>query len=289
MFDFEVSENVDLKKYNTLGLGGITKYFYLPKSADEFIENYEKIKKLGIKYFILGNGSNIILPDNNFDGMIICLKKLKKIKLDKTSVTIDAGIMLSFMNNSLLKKKITMFDWVAGIPGTLGGAIYGNVGAHGHDIFENLISIRVLKSGVEKTILKEDITHSYRHTSLTDEIILSANFSAFKGNTLDALENIKTYSENRFLTQPLEYKNAGSTFKNPEGMSAGKLIDDAGLKGYAINGAQISEKHANFIVNKNGASSKDIISLIKLMQKEVKTKFNVDLELENKIIIWENL
>lgn len=277
-----LEENVSLKKYNTFGIGGIANKFFSPANTEELISYIEKEDE----YFIIGGGSNVILPDENYKGTIISLKKMKRIKMEKTNAEIDAGITLAFLNNSFLKKGYTDFVWACGIPGTLGGAIIINAGCYGHDIFENLVSIKAYKNGEIIIITKEEIKFGYRYTDLKDLIILSAKFNIHKGDSIAAIENMKNWSNKRLETQPVGTLNAGSTFKNPEGQSAGFLIETAGLKGYNINGASVSEKHANFIVNDGTASSEDIKKLINDIKKEVKRVHNVDLVLENKIVNW---
>lgn len=289
MENLELKENVDLKKYNTLSIGGVAKYLYYPKNSEELLESLKVIKDAGYKWFIIGGGSNIILPDEDFDGVIISLRKIKKIKIINNVATIDAGVTLAFLNNSLFKKGYTNFIWASGIPGTLGGALKINAGAFEHSMFENLISIRGIKDGEIIEIKKEDIEYGYRYTNLKDIIIVSGTFNVNKGDSFKAVELMKNWTEERIDTQPLDYFNAGSTFKNPSNDYAGRLIESCGLKGRSINDAKVSTKHANFIINKKNATSKDIIELIDIVKKEVKEKENVDLILENEIIIWDNL
>lgn len=279
-----IEENVCLKNHNTLGLGGNCKKFFSPNNKEELIKF---LKTNTEQYFIIGGGSNLILPDEDYNGVVISLKKLRKIKITGNTATIDAGITLSFMNNSLLKKGYTNFVWSAGIPGTLGGALFINAGCYGHDMYENLISVTVLKDGKVKTINKKNIKYSYRKTDFNEEIILSADFLLEKGDSIKAIGNMRDWAEKRIASQPLEYKNAGSTFKNPEIASAGALIDQAGLKGYKVGGASVSHKHANFIINDGTASSSDVKKLIKHIQKEVKRVHDVDLEIENILVNWE--
>lgn len=274
--------NVCLKKYNTMGLGGNAKTFFSPSNADDLMD----FLKTNDNYFILGGGSNVILPDEDYDGTIISLKKLRKIKITGRTVKIDAGVSLSFLNNSLLKRGYTDFVWSSAIPGTLGGALYINAGCYNHDIYENLVSITVIKDGKMKTIKKKNIEYGYRTTNFTNEIIISAIFNISKGKTTEALDNMKNWAIKRLSSQPIGTKNAGSTFKNPENMSAGALIEQAGLKGYSINGASVSLKHGNFIINDGTATSEDVKKLIKHIQDEVKKVHNVDLVLENKIVSW---
>lgn len=289
MEDLELLENVSLKKFNTFNIGGFCKYFYSPKNSEELLYGLKKIKENNLKYFIIGGGSNIILPDEDFDGVVISLKKIKKIKVIKNIATIDAGVTLGFMNNSLLKKGYTDFIWASAIPGTLGGALMINAGAHGHDMYENLISIKVIKDDKFSTLKKKDIKYGYRNTNLKDVIIVSATFSVKKGDNFAAVEKMKEWTKERISKQPIDKLNAGSTFKNPVNNYAGKIIEDCGLKSMVVGDAQVSDKHANFIVNNKNATSSEIKELIQIIKAKVKKNHNIDLELENEIVDWNNL
>ena len=194
--------------------------------------------------------------------------------------------------NEFIKKTLdngyVNFDSLFGIPGSLGGAIIGNAGANNKCIFDELVSVLILDNGYTKLISKENIKYEYRNTSLKNshKIILGAVFKLEKGNVKESWDNIKINLEKRRNSQPLEYPSAGSVFKNPDKTSAGKLIDECGLKGTKKGGARISDKHANFIINENNAKSSDIIYLIDLIKKEIKKEKNIDLELEQIIVKW---
>ena len=286
--DIIIEENVSLKKYNTYKIEAKAKYLINVLTKESLIEVLKYLKKENMAYFILGNGSNIIM-DNYFDGAIIKLSGLTNINIDKEYVYAEAGVMMNTLASMSVASNLTGLEWAINIPGTIGGSIIGNAGAYNSDIFDNLVSIEVLDANLEvKEILKKDINYSYRSTDLKDKgIILSAYFKLAKGNKEESLELIKTRCEKRIASQPLELPSAGSVFRNPPGDYAGRLIEEAGLKGKIIGGAQVSLKHANFIVNIGGATSQDIKNLIKLIQEEVKNKFNVDLILEQKIIDWK--
>lgn len=287
--ELNLKENIDLKKLNTMGLGGKCKYYFTPTTKEELLNGINIIEKENIKWFILGGGSNVILPDNDFNGVIISLKNMRTIKLEKDTMFAHAGVSLSYTNNLLLKKGYTNFVWSAGIPGTLGGAIFGNAGCYGKTIFSDLISVTVLKDKEFIVLPKDDIKYSYRETNLKDVIIIGALFNIEKKDYTKSLNDMKDWAIKRFETQPLKYKNAGSTFRNPENDSAGRLIEAAGLKGLKVGGASVSEKHANFIVNLNDATSNDVVTLIYKIQSEIKRIYNIDLIIENKIIKWEEL
>lgn len=285
----EILENVDLKKYNTYGIGGYAKYVIYPSS----IANLQKLLKYladkNISWYVLGGGSNVILPDQDFSGAIIKLDKLDKYTVDHDKVIVEAGISLAKFVKNMLDDGYTNYGSLMGIPGLLGGAIRGNAGAYGINIFDYLISVTIMDElGNIRKLKKDDIKYDYRETEFKKQniIIIAAEFQGVKGDVTLELDNIIKNAKKRKNTQPLEYKNAGSVFKNPPGLSAGYMIEHAGLKGITIGGAQVSEKHANFIINYNNATSHDIIGLIELIKKEVKNKYKVELVLEQQQIIW---
>lgn len=286
--DIIVIENASLKNYNTYKIESKAKYLIKVKSLDGLISLLKYLKKENIPYFILGNGSNVIL-DKYFKGAIIKLDGLNKITIKDTYVTAEAGAMMNTLASFTVDASLTGLEWAINIPGTIGGSIFGNAGAYNSDIFTNLISIKILTNDLEiKEIRKEDITYSYRFTNLKDQgIILSGIFKLTKGDKLESLALIKNRCEKRLATQPLNMPSAGSVFRNPENDHAGRLIEASGLKGKTIGGAQVSLKHANFIVNIGEATSEDIKNLIKLIQDEVEHKFHIKLILEQNIIDWK--
>lgn len=283
----EVLLNVSLKKYNTYKIGGKTKYLVLPYNIDNLIKLIKYIKENNLKYMIIGCGSNIILPDEDYDGVTILLNKLNKINIENNIVEVESGISLTYFINELVKKNLGGMECLSGIPGTLGGAIVGNAGCYNQTISDNLISVTYLENDEIKTINKIDCNFLYRDSIFKHNkniIILSAKFKLYYKDEKEMKDIIKENMMKRKDNQPLEYPNAGSVFRNPTSYSAGKLIEDCGLKNYNINGAYISNKHANFIINKDNASSKDIIKLIEYIKEKVNKKYNISLELEQEII-----
>jgi len=284
-----VKYDVKLKYFNTYKIESEAKYLINVETIDGLINILKYLKESNIEYFILGAGSNIIL-DNYFNGAIIKLSGLDYVTIDKNILVAGAGTMMGKISQSALNNSLTGLEWAINIPGTLGGSINGNAGAYNSEIFDNLISIKVLTEDLEvKEMKKEEFVVSYRHTNIKDLnlIVLEGKFKLSKGNQKEAKELIKNRCERRLESQPLDKPSAGSVFRNPEGDHAGRLIEAAGLKGKRIGGAEISLKHANFIVNIGGATSNDIKNLIKLVKDEVKKQFNVDLILEQEIIDWE--
>lgn len=286
----EVKEFVDLKKYNTYGIGGISKYLVMPEDIDDLSSLIKYLNKENIPWYVLGGGSNVILPDEDFDGVIIKLDKLNRVVIDNDIITAESGVSLGMFVNTLLDHGFVNYAHLMGIPGTLGGAIVGNAGAYNVSIFDYLISVSIIDADGNKKILnKEDIEYDYRYTEFKgkNSIVVAASFKGIYGDVALVREQIQLNLEKRRNTQPLEYKNAGSVFKNPPEYSAGYLIEHAGLKGLTVGGAKVSEKHANFIINYDNATSRDIIKLIGIIKNTVEDKFNIELNLEQVIVKWE--
>lgn len=284
-----VKENVDLKKYNTYKISTTAKYFVDPFDEESLIGLIKYLKENNVDYYVVGNGSNIIFPQNEFSGVIIKLSELNKIDIDDDEVEVGAGVMLPKLVSETVNNCLQGLEWASGIPGTVGGSIMNNAGAYLSEIFDFIISIKVLEDGEVKVLQKSEIDYSYRHTSLKDRkgiIILSARLKLEKGNSDESLTLMKKRMERRIESQPLEYPNAGSVFRNPEGDYAGRLIEECGLKGKTIGGAMVSEKHANFIVNYNNATCDDVRNLVKLVHDEVLKQKGIDLVLEQEIIEW---
>lgn len=288
MNEFVEKMNIDLKNYNTYKIGGIAKYLIKPKTAYDLKPIFDELKNKNIPYLLLGGGSNVILPDEDFNGAIIKLDNLNEVEFKDSICYAGAGILLNKLIKTCIDNGYVNLKKLYGIPGTLGGAIRGNAGCNNDEIFNYLISILVYDDGVIKYLNKEDIDYGYRETSFkkNNMIILGAILKIELGDANEAYEYIKEIFKDRISKQPLEYPSAGSVFKNPKGNSAGKLIDECGLKNLSIGGAKVSDKHANFIINYEFAKSSDIIKLIEEIKKEVKLKKNIDLELEQIIIKW---
>lgn len=284
-----VLENVDLKKYNTYGIGGIAKYMVFPSSEEKLVKLLDYIKNEKMSWYILGGGSNVIIPDEDYNGVIINLKELNNYEFDKDIINVGSGISLGKLVSVMLDAGYTNLSSLMGIPGLLGGAIIGNAGAYGTSIFDYIISVKFIdEDGNIKELNKEEIKYDYRLTEFKEKkvIVLSAKIRCINGNVAEAKEKIKENLEKRKKSQPLEYKNAGSVFRNPPSHAAGYLIEHSGLKGITVGGAMVSEKHANFIINFNNATSRDIIKLVELIKSKVKDVYNVELELEQVKVNW---
>ena len=277
---------INLRNYNTYKVNTTASYMYEPTTIKELTLLLDNLKKTNTKYFILGGGSNVILPDNHFDGAIIKLA-FDSVEIKDNTAFVSSSSSLSGFIKHLVDLGYTNLVNLYGIPGTVGGAIHGNAGANNTEIFDYLESVLVYQDGDVKLINAKNIKHSYRYAQFADDIIiLRAVFTLVKGSSKEAWEIIKINLEKRKNSQPLEYPQAGSVFKNPEKTSAGKLIDECGLKGLRVGDAMVSEKHANFIINLGSATSDDIIKLINKIKEEVKRQKGINLELEQKIIKW---
>lgn len=283
----ELLKNESLKKYNTYKIGGYSKYVIKPYDVSNLKKLLKYLKENNIKYIILGKGSNIILPDEDYNGVIILLDKINNIEIENNIVTSYAGVTLNKLITDTINNNLCGLENLYGIPGTLGGAIIGNAGCNGSTISDNLISVTYLENNELKEISKENCDFKYRNSIFKgdkNKIVISAKFKLNNGNKEELISIIKEKLIKRKNSQPLEYPNAGSVFKNPENDYAGRLIESVGLKGFNIGGAFISDKHANFIINKNNATKKDIVDLINLIQDKIEKNYNIKLELEQEII-----
>ena len=285
--------NVPLSKHTTYKVGGDAKLMVYPKNVDCLIKLLKLIKTHGIKYKILGLGSNVLFSDDVFDGVIIRLSELDNIEFfGKNKIRVGAGYSLMKLSLQAAKKGLAGLEFASGIPGTVGGAVFMNAGAYKSDMGYVVTEVKVLTPEFNIiTLENKEMNFHYRSSFLQTHpgyICLEVVIKLEKGdkNALD--EVIKERRQRRMESQPLEYPSAGSVFRNPEGMFAGKLIEDLGLKGKTIGGAQVSEKHANFIINYNKkAKSSDIKKLIELVHQKVLEEYDVDMKIEQEFVNWE--
>jgi UDP-N-acetylmuramate dehydrogenase len=272
-----------MKKHTTFRLGGNAEILVTPNKYTDIQAIIEVCNKFGTKYYLIGNGSNTLVKDSGFDGVIIKTSHLNKIEIDDTKITAQCGALLPVLAQHALKSALTGMEFLSGIPGTVGGAVCMNAGAYGKEICSVIESVKILYSnGTIRDLKREEISFSYRHTDLQDQniIVLETSFKLEHGDINEIKSYTETLRKKRQTTQPLEHPNAGSIFKKCGEFPAGYLIDRAGLKGYSVGGAQVSEKHANFIVNKGSASASDIIALIEYIEKVIKEKDNLILDTE---------
>lgn len=282
----ETKEDVDLTNYNTYKLSSVCYAITFPNNTDELAKVIKIAKEYKTKWFILGNGSNVILPEY-YDGLIIKLNNFNKCIISEEEAYVESGYMINKLALELSAKGLAGLEWASGIPGSIGGSIYGNAGAYGSSISEVIISCMVFDGKNIIELSNEDMKFKYRYSLFKDNsnlIILSCRLKVEKSDIEELKTLITERTNKRMETQDLTHPSCGSVFRNPEGLVAGKLIDDLGLKGYSINGAMISNKHANFIINNGNATSKDIIKLINKIRREIKKNYNIDLVLEQEII-----
>ena len=286
----KIEKDISLSTLTTYKTGGIAKLVVYPNNINNLKQLLKLIHKHNIKYFILGKGSNTLFSDKEFNGVIIKLDKLNNFEIKETEIYVESGMILSKLVQASIKNELTGLEFAIGIPGTIGGAIYMNAGAYGSKMSNIVKSVIVLDEKLQvKEIELEELKFDYRYSIFQANknlICVAANIKLEHGNHDEIASKIKENLLKRKNSQPLEYPSAGSVFRNPEGNYAGKIIEELGLKGKNIGGAEISTKHANFIINKNNASSSDILNLIKLVQKEVKDKYKIDLKLEQQLVNW---
>ncbi len=287
----EVLQDVSLKPYNTLHIGGVCKYMVFPHTCEELQQLLLTIQENHLKYFILGNGSNVILSDEYYDGVVILLSHFDQIVYEGNQVHVGAGVLMPKFSMDVVSKGYSGFEWAVGIPGTIGGCIVGNAEAYKESTFDYLVDVTVLYQGTIQVMKKEELSYAYRTSFFKEHpgyVILEATFQLSKGNYEESMEIIKKRKEKRMNTQPLEFPSAGSVFRNPLNADpSGKLIEDIGLKGTSIGGAQVSQKHANFIINTGNATSNDVRNLIELVHDEVKKHYGIDLEMEQEYVGWD--
>ena len=284
--------NESLKDHTTYKVGGTCKYFITPKDLEELINLIKYLRKNNMKYMILGNGSNSIFSSKEYDGVIINLSNLNSMKIEGDKIDVEAGYQLIKLSMDALNNGLSGLEFAAGIPGNIGGAIFMNAGAYKSDMSNLVETVTFLDENLElKTLPKEELDFSYRKSLFqkNNYIIISTVLKLTPGDKDEIKALMDKRKQRRIDSQPLEYPSAGSVFRNPsEDIFAGKLIEDLGLKGYTIGGAQISEKHANFIINIGNATGEDIKALIDLVKSKVKEEYNIDLHVEQRFINFED-
>lgn len=285
--------------HTTFKVGGPADYFVVPDSVQSVVDVIRLCKKTGTPCFVIGRGSNLLVTDKGYRGVIVCIyDTLDDVKTEFAGksddsddeyaiITAGAGIMLSKLAKTAAQSELTGLEFAGGIPGTLGGAVAMNAGAYGGEIKDCIQSAVVVDDEQNViTLTKEQLELGYRESIVKQKgyIVLSATFKLKKGDAVQIIATMNDFNARRRDKQPLEHPSAGSTFKRPQGMFAGKLIQDSGLAGYRVGGACVSDKHCGFVVNDNGGSAADIMQVIKDVQRTVKDKFDVELEPEVRII-----
>lgn len=275
-----------MKKHTTFRVGGAADYFVVPKTKEEVKNIVALCRELDMPYYVLGNGSNLLVGDKGYRGVIIQIyKEMNHIQVEGDKITVQAGALLSRIGSAALEAELSGFEFAAGIPGTMGGAVVMNAGAYGGEMKDVLESATVLTPEGEILILSNKALELGYRTSVVAKknyIVLEATIALQKGEKDAIKARMDELRIQRTTKQPLEYPSAGSTFKRPEGYFAGKLIQDAGLRGFQVGGAQVSEKHCGFVINKENATAADVLELMRQVSAIVKEKFGVELEPEVK-------
>ncbi len=273
-----------MKKHTTFRVGGNADFFVKPSTAEEVKRVVALCKKENLPYYILGNGSNLLVGDKGYRGVIIQIyKDMNEIVVDGDRIRAQAGALLSKVGSVALDAGLAGFEFAAGIPGTVGGAVMMNAGAYGGEMKDILSSATVLtENGEVLRLSNEELELGYRTSVIAKKnyVVLEAEYQLKAGDKVEIRAQMDELKVRRVTKQPLEYASAGSTFKRPEGYFAGKLIQDAGLRGFEVGGAQVSEKHCGFVINKGNATAADIVELMNQVSEKVFQKFGVTLEPE---------
>lgn len=282
-------QNCPLSKHSSFRIGGAADLALFPRSSDALCQTLSLLRENGIPTMVIGNGSNVVFSDDGYRGAVVFTGKCRKIKIDGDIVYADAGVSLSALASAVRDESLSGLGFAFGIPGTLGGAIYMNAGAYDGAISDVCVTSKYydLEKGQVYSLTGSEHHFDYRESIYQkhpERVILGATLKLKKGIRKVITEEMRSYWDKRRITQPLEQPNAGSVFKRPEGHFAGKLIEDCGLKGLTVGGAQVSTKHAGFIVNIGGATCEDVKRLIEQIQTTVLQKTGVQLECEIKFL-----
>ncbi|WP_055069379.1 UDP-N-acetylmuramate dehydrogenase [Clostridium massiliamazoniense] len=279
-----------MKEHTHFRVGGPVDLLVTPSTKEQVGEVVSVCKERNVPYFILGNGSNILVKDGGISGVVIKLEKIDNIEVNGDEVTADCGALLSKVSKAALDAKLTGLEFACGIPGSIGGAVFMNAGAYNGEMADVIKEVSAIDSeGNVVNLTLEELQLGYRTSLIMTDgyVVLSATLKLEKvsdENVNKIEDRMNDLTRRREERQPLEYASAGSTFKRPEGYFAGKLIQDSDLKGFSIGGAAVSEKHSGFVINKGNATAKDVLDVIAHVQKTVKEKFGVDLHTEVRII-----
>ncbi len=276
--------NENMSRHTTFRTGGPASLFISPKDTEQLLEVLKRLRAEGADYFVLGNGSNLLVSDEGYDGVVVSLKNFTDVSEESdTSIRAEAGALNSAIASFARDRELEGFEFAAGIPGTIGGAMVMNAGAYDGEMKQVVKEVNAISpEGELVTLSCDDMEFGYRTSFIKGKkyIVLSVLIELNKGRKEDIMEKMSDLAQRRRDKQPLEYPSAGSTFKRPEGNFAGKLIQDAGLRGYTVGGACVSEKHCGFVINKDSATSADIYQVIDDVRKKVYESYGVMLEPE---------
>ncbi|WP_439819164.1 UDP-N-acetylmuramate dehydrogenase [Weissella paramesenteroides] len=284
---YNIRANVNLGDYTNTRVGGPADWCFWPKTQQELQQVVHFANATDLPITVLGNASNLVITDDGRQGVVIFLTDMHQIEVFKNSITAEAGAWIIEVAQTAYDYSLTGLEWAAGIPGSIGGAVFMNAGAYGGQIDQVVQSIDVITpAGEIKTYSATELAFGYRHSLVqeTGDVIIRATFTMQPGKRSEIGEKMADFNTRRAQKQPLEFPSCGSVFKRPTGYFAGKLIMDSGLQGYQIGGAQVSTKHAGFIVNRGQATGSDYVHLIKHVQDVVYEKFSVNLETEVRVL-----
>lgn len=283
--DENILLNESMKNHCTFKCGGNAEIFVNVLNIDQLVEVLKYLNKEEEKYIILGRGSNILVKDGGIDGVVISTSKMNDMEIDGDMIKANAGVTLALISIKAMENSLSGFEFACSIPGSLGGGVFMNAGAHGGELKDVLYDVDVFDGEKIITLTPDKLDLSYRHSNIYEKgyIVLSARIKLKKGNKDEIKKKMEEFKDYRKRTQP-SFPSAGSTFKRPKGYIAAKLIDDLGLKGYHIADAWVSEKHAGFVVNKGNASAKEILEVIDYVKKAVYNEYKVKLEEEVRIL-----
>lgn len=275
-----------MKKHTTFRVGGNADYFVVPNKLEEVEMLLALCRQVQMPYYILGNGSNLLVGDKGYRGVVIQIyREMNRLEIEGDKIKVQAGALLSKIGNAALEAGLTGFEFAAGIPGTVGGAVVMNAGAYGGEMKDVLANVTVLTPEGEVLILSnEELDLGYRTSVVAKKgyIVLEVVLQLHRGAKEEIRKTMEELKQKRITKQPLEFPSAGSTFKRPQGYFAGKLIEEAGLRGFQVGGAQVSEKHCGFVINKENATAADIMELMRVVTERVQEKSGVTLEPEVK-------
>lgn len=280
-------ENIRIAPYTSMRVGGAVRYLYRPETEDQLVELVAGCKAENTPYLVIGNASNLLFPDEGYNGVVIATGGIRSITFENGLITASCGVSLSALSVFAMEHGKKGLAFAFGIPGTVGGGVYMNAGAYGGELSDCLDhAVCIDAKGEKVTLSGEDLRLSYRHSRLQEEelLLLSATFRCEDGDPKEIKGEMDKNMAARKEKQPLEYPSCGSAFKRPTGYYAGALIQEAGLKGFSMGGAQVSEKHAGFVINKGGATADDVKALLAHVQKTVYDQSGVLLEPEIQIL-----
>lgn len=288
-FANSIQYNIPLKNFTTMRVGGPADCFLEAENEKQVAQAIAFAQKEEIPFLLIGNGSNMVISDHGFHGIVIHLgKEMAEVKCEGIRITAQAGALLPVVSRLAAENGLSGLEFAAGIPGSVGGAAVMNAGAYGGEMKQVVESVRVIADGEIKTLSIDEMNYGYRHSVLMEKpwTVLSVTFHLDKGNKDEILAVMADLNARRRKKQPIQYPSSGSFFKRPEGHFAGALIQNAGLKGFSVGGAQVSELHAGFVINTGDATANDIYRLMHHVQNAVKSQFDVCLEPEVRMIGW---